>query len=162
MTTRDELIDWLRDAYAMERGLEVTLKHQAESDELLPSMRDMAESHLAETRRHAEAVKMCLERLGSDVSTIKTGLAQVMESMKGFGMKFASDERVKHALASYAMEHFEIACYKALRSAANSIGESGIVEVCDTIIPDEERMARWLDENLPIVVNQYLAERTTR
>jgi ferritin-like metal-binding protein YciE len=158
MNTRDELIDWLRDAYAMERGLEVTLRKQSESEELTPAARERAGLHLDETRQHAEAVKTCLEQLGADSSTLKTSFAKVTESVKGLGTAFARDERVKDVLAGYASEHFEIACYKALRAAAKLAGEPGIVAMCDLILPDEEAMARWLDQNLPDVVTSYLAE----
>ena len=158
MSTRDEVIDWLRDAYAMERGLEITLNKQAESEDLSPLLRSQAGVHLAETKQHAEAVKACLEKLGSDVSTIKTGVAQLMEMGKGLGTVFARDERVKDLLAAYASEHFEIACYKALRAGALAIGEGAIAQVCESIIPDEENMARWLDQHLPEVVTSYLQE----
>ena len=161
MTTRDELIDWLRDAYAMERGLEITLGKQAESEDLSPTLRQQARVHLAETRSHAEAVKACLEKLGSDTSTIKTGMAKTMEIVKGMGTNFARDERVKDLLAAYASEHFEIACYRALHTAATVAGEPAIVAVCESIIPDEENMAEWLDMNLPTVVREYLAQTTT-
>lgn len=158
MSTRDELIDWLRDAYSMERGLEITLSKQAENDELNPAMREQARQHLEETRRHADGVKGCLEFLGTDVSKLKTGLAQMMELAKGVGTAFARDERVKDLLAAYASEHFEIACYKALRASAIAANEPEIARVCDMIIPDEERMARWLDANLPTVVTSYLQD----
>jgi ferritin-like metal-binding protein YciE len=158
MKTRDEVIDWLRDAYAMERGLEISLKKQSEHGELSSAMREQAAIHLGETRRHAEAVRACLEKLGSDTSTLKTGIAQSVEAMKGMGTMFASDERVKDLLAAYASEHFEIVCYLALRAAAEFLGETEIVAVCDLIIPDEERMAQWLTANLPSVVQEYLAE----
>ena len=156
MNTRDELIDWLRDAYGMERGLEITLKKQAENPELHATLREQAQLHLEETKRHAEAVQSCLEALGTDTSAIKTGFAQVAEAAKGVTTAFAQDQRVKDLLAAYASEHFEIACYKALRAGALAAGEPAIAAVCDGIIPDEERMARWLDENLPTVVVSYL------
>ncbi|MDB6150586.1 MAG: hypothetical protein JWQ44_2034 [Chthoniobacter sp.] len=142
----------------MERGLEITLQKQAQNEDLHGALRQQSATHLEETRRHAEAVKACLESLGSDTSTIKTGMAKVMETVKGLGTNFASDERVKDLLAAYASEHFEIACYKALRAGALAIGEPQIAAVCDTIIPDEENMAEWLDENLPTVVASYLQE----
>lgn len=161
MSKRDELIDWLRDAYAMERGLEVTLRKQSESDELTTAARDRARQHLDETRQHAEAVKTCIEQLGADTSSLKTSLAQVTESLKGMGAAFARDERVKDMLAACASEHFEIACYKALRAAADVAGEPSVIALCDRILPDEEAMARWLEENLPDVVSSYLAEQTS-
>ena len=160
MTTRDELIDWLRDAYAMERGLEITLQKQAESEELSATLRQQARIHLQETRSHAEAVQGCLQQLGADTSTIKTGIAKAMETVKGLGTNFARDERVKDLLAAYASEHFEIACYRALHTAATVIGETAIVAVCESIIPDEQNMADWLELNLPTVVREYLAQTT--
>lgn len=155
---RDTLIAWLRDAYAMERGLEITLAKQAESEELHGEIRARASTHLQETKRHAEAVKQCLESMGEDTSAIKTGIARMTETVKGMGTAFAADERVKDLLVAYGMEHFEIACYVALRTAAQATGEAHIAEVCDQIIPDEERMARWLQQNLPLVVTSYLQE----
>jgi ferritin-like metal-binding protein YciE len=160
MTTRDELIDWLRDAYAMERGLEVTLRKQSESEELNALVREQARRHLGETRRHAEAVKACLEELGTDTSALKTGIALFTETAKGMATGFAQDERVKDMLAAYASEHFEIACYKALNAAALVAGEPTIAAVCEEILPDEEAMAEWLDANLPRVVTSYLSEKT--
>lgn len=158
MKTKDELIDWLRDAYAMERALEISLKKQSENDELSATLRSQARLHLEETRAHAEAVKACLEKLGTDTSAIKTGMAQMGEAVKGLGTKFAQDERIKDLLAAYASEHFEIACYRALQAAAEVANEPAIVAVCEMIIPDEERMADWLEANLPLVVKEYLAE----
>jgi ferritin-like metal-binding protein YciE len=158
MTTREELIDWLRDAYAMERGLEITLRKQSKSDELTQAMREKARVHLEETRQHAEGVKTCLEELGADTSTLKTSLATITESIKGLGTVFARDERVKDLLAAYASEHFEIACYKALRAAATLAHEPTVVSVCDRILIDEEDMASWLNANLPEVVSSYLTQ----
>lgn len=157
-TKHEELIDWLRDAYAMERGLETMLKKQAQNEDLLPEVREQAQLHLEQTKAHAEAVKECLQKLGTDTSALKTGMATAMETMKGLGTNFARDERVKDMLAAYASEHFEIACYRALRVAAELAGEIEISAVCDRIIPDEERMAAWLDEHLPTVVRGYLQE----
>jgi len=158
MNTRDELIDWLRDAYAMERGLETSLQKQADNEDLSPGLRTQARTHFEETRQHAAAVKDCLESMGTDTSALKTGIAKTMEMFKGLGTKFAQDERIKDLLAAYASEHFEIACYQALRTAAEVAGEPQIVAVCDAIIPDEERMAEWLKANLSSEVREYLME----
>jgi ferritin-like metal-binding protein YciE len=161
MKTREELIDWLRDAYAMERGLEMTLKKQAENQEFSGILRAQAQIHLEETRRHAAAVKACLESLDSDPSTLKTGIAESMELIKGMGTMFSEDQRVKDLLAAYASEHFEIACYRALQTAAEITGVPEIAAVCQSIIPDEERMATWLAANLPEVVAEYLGSTVT-
>jgi len=157
MNTKEEMIEWLRDAYAMERGLEVTLEKQSANEEAPPALRSRAAAHLEETRRHAELVQTCLQSLGSDTSTFKTGMAKGMEMAKGMGTAFAKDERVKDVLAAYASEHFEIACYKALQVGAQKLGQTSIVEACASILEDEEEMAEWLYDNLPELVAGYLA-----
>lgn len=159
MKTKEEIIDWLRDAYAMEKGLEVALRKQAENQDAPADLRARAESHLSETQTHAELVKECLKKLGTDTSTLKTALAQGTEFMKGAGTAFAKDERIKDMLAAYAMEHFEIACYTALAAGATAAGFTDIAATCENIIKDERAMASWLDENLSKTVTGYLATR---
>ncbi|MDB6136347.1 MAG: hypothetical protein JWM59_4590 [Verrucomicrobiales bacterium] len=155
-TNLETITDWFRDAYAMERGLEIALGKQAENKNLHPAVRGMAARHLTETRQHAEAVKTCLETLGAGTSMLKTGLAEAGETVKWMSTKFAQDERVKDLLATYAKEHFEIACYRAIETAAREIDEPQVAEVCRRIIRDEERMAAWIRDNLPSVVVSYI------
>lgn len=155
---REEIIDWLRDAYAMERGLESALEKQSKNEDLSRELRDRAAEHLEETRRHAEEVKSALQSLGADTSALKTGIGVVAQATKGLGTKFARDERIKDLLDAYAMEHFEIASYTALATAAERAGLAEVAAVCHRIIPDEERMADTLLDNLPLEITDYLFE----
>lgn len=159
MSTRDELIDWLRDAYAMERGLEKALKKQAEADDIDPQLRRQINQHLGETRHHAELVKEALVDFGTDSSALKTGLAKTMETLKGVGTFFAEDDEVKDVLSAYAMEHFEIACYTSLKAGAEAGGFPKLASICDQIIEDEVRMADWLQNYIPAVTREFLAEK---
>ena len=155
---RDAIIDWLREAYAMERGLESALEKQSKNDDLNTSVRQRAAQHLQETRRHAEAVKGALQNLGTDTSALKTGLGVMAQATKGVGSMVANDERIKDMLDSYSMEHFEIACYTALAAAAERAGLTRVSEICRQIIPDEDRMAEALLQALPVEVSDYLFE----
>lgn len=158
MKTKDELIEWLRDAYAMERAMELALKKQADNQGLSMLVREQSALHLNETRQHAEAVAACLKRLGSETSTLKTAMAKGLEIMKGASTAFAGDHRVKDLLGMCATEHFEIACYTALRAGAARFGIFEIVETCNKIIQDEQRMADWLEANLPHLVMTCLEQ----
>jgi ferritin-like metal-binding protein YciE len=158
---RDEITDWLRDAYAMERGLESSLKKQADNQELSPALRERAAAHLEETRRHAKEVRAALQSLGTDTSALKTGLGLAAQASKGMATTFARDEEIKDLLDAYAMEHFEIACYTALAVAADRAGLPQVAEVCRRILPDEERMAEALRHTLPDEVVGYLFETQT-
>src|SRR3954471_5575564 len=91
--SREEIIDWLRDAYAMEMGLESSLRKQADNEDLSPSIRERAGKHLEETRRHAEAVKSVLQSLDTDTSALKTTMGMMGQAAKGIGSALARDER---------------------------------------------------------------------
>lgn len=158
MNTQDELIDWLRDAYAMEKAMEIALKNQMDSDETLQPLRDLFEIHHAETQRHALAVEGCLKSLGSNTSTVKTTVAAAIETLKSLGSSFAKDAGVKAMLASYAAEHFEIGCYLALAAGARNLGMPDIAKTCDEILADEKRMADWLEANITNAVTSYLKD----
>ena len=158
---RDEIIDWLREAYAMERGLESALENQSKNDDVNPQVRNRAAAHLEETRRHADEVRSALQSLGTDTSSIKTGVGVMLQATKSLGTAFASDEHIKDLLDAYSMEHFEIACYTALEAAARRAGLTQVVEVCQSIIPDEQRMAEALIRALPAEVTDYLFETET-
>lgn len=158
MKTKEELIDWLRDAYAMEKAMELALKKQADNQAVAMLMREQAARHLAQTQHHAEMVGACLKKLGSETSTLKTAMAKGLEIMKGASTAFAGDHRVKDLLGMCAAEQFEIACYTALRAGAARFGIFDIVETCNSILKDEQRMADWLEANLPHVVTTYLED----
>jgi len=158
MNTQEELIEWLRDAYAMEKAMEIALKKQMDSDDTLQPLRDLFEVHHAETRRHAQEVEACLKSLGSNTSALKTTFAEAIETMKGVGASFTKDTGVKSMLASYAAEHFEIGCYLALIAGARNLGRPDIAQICEGILADEKRMAAWLEANVPNAVTSYLKE----
>lgn len=159
MKTKEELIDWLKDAYAMEKAMEMALGKQINNDKVSQRMREQASIHYTETQGHAQAVHDCLHALGADVSLLKNMAAQGLEFAKSSTSMLARDERVKDAIAAYASEYFEIACYTALRTAAKTLGIAPIVSMCDAILKEETAMAEWLGSNLPNVVNDYLAEK---
>lgn len=156
MNARDEIIDWLRDAYAMERGLEVTLDKISQGESHQPEIRQATRQHLDETREHARTVQTLLQELGADTSTVKTGLGMMTEAVKSLTTSLLEDEPVKDLLASYAMEHFEIASYNAIAAAAEACGLPEVAEVCAEIISDEEAMAEILADSLPQIVQDYL------
>jgi ferritin-like metal-binding protein YciE len=158
VNARDEIIDWLRDAYAMERGLEGSLEKQATNKDLSAETRSRAAAHLEETKSHAQRIESALRSLGSEPGALKTGLGIVAQTGKGVASAFARDERIKDLLDAYSMEHFEIACYTALAAAAEEANLPEISVMCNRIIVEEQRMADSLKRALPSEVNGYLAQ----
>jgi ferritin-like metal-binding protein YciE len=158
---RETLIGWLNDAYAMEKGLVQVLENHANDVKDRPEMYRMMAQHLEQTRMHAERVKDCVERLGGSISTVKTAMGSVSGFFQGRSTGISPDELVKNGLSDYAAEHFEIASYRALITAARLLGENQVVQVCESILRDEEEMANWLEKTLPTVVQEYLGVQTT-
>lgn len=110
MSDRDQVIIWLQDAYAMERGIEQILENHAKDAEDVPAMHSRLREHLEETQRQAERIEQTLKSLDTDVSKSKSTMANVMGKMNGAMTGMYRDEIVKNALAEYSTEHFEIAC----------------------------------------------------
>ena len=160
-TIRDTLTAWLRDAHAMENQAISILEGQEGRLEHYPELRAKISQHLQQTRRQAELLEGCLERLGEDRSVFKAGMGKLMGNVQAMSGLFVSDEVVKGAIASYTFEHFEIASYKSLIAAAEEAGEPEVRGLCEQILHEEEGMARWLGEHLPEVTRAYLVREAT-
>jgi ferritin-like metal-binding protein YciE len=160
-TTHDTLTAWLRDAHAMENQAIKILEGQDQRLEHYPELRGKVHEHLQQTRRQAEQLEGCLERLGEDRSAFKAGMRKLMGNVQAMSGLFVGDEVVKGALASYTFEQFEIASYKSLIAAAEETGEPEVGRVCQQILREEEDMARWLGEHLPEVTRAFLAREAT-
>jgi ferritin-like metal-binding protein YciE len=156
---RDTLATWLKDAYAMEQGIVEILERQIEQMDDMPDAREKILQHLELTKTQADRVRGCVERLGDDVSHVKSGLANFLGAVQGMSTWMANDKVVKNALANYAIEHFEIASYMANAAAARELGYEDIARVCETIIAEEQDMADWLEMQLPMVTRQFLLQR---
>jgi ferritin-like metal-binding protein YciE len=158
---RDTLIAWLNDAHAMETQLLPVLRNHAQDMKGNPVAQRRIEEHVRETEQHAERVRQAVELLGSNTSTIKSGLASVMGMAQSVSTGIFSDELVKNALTDYAAEQFEVAAYKALIAAADEMGETGVSALCAQNLREDEAMAVWLDQQLPIVVRKTLQKLAT-
>jgi ferritin-like metal-binding protein YciE len=160
------LLDWLRDAHAMEQQAEQMLKAQAGRLEHYPELKARIEQHLQETLGQQKLVASCIERLGGDNSALKDVAGKVMAFGQAMGGMMMTDEVIKGAMASFAFENLEIATYTTLIGAAEDAGDLETKRVCEQILPEEQAMAAWLLEHLPSVTQQYLrrdeADQTAR
>lgn len=154
--TKETLLEWLKDAHAMEKQSIDMMEKQAGRIEQYPDLKETVKDHLEQTRQQASRIEECIHTLGGDTSVMKQGVAKFMGSAANLINQSAGDEVVKNGLADYAFEHFEIASYRALVAAADQAGEEEIRQICEEILQEEEAMASWLGTNLPDVTQQYL------
>ncbi len=110
-TARENLSNWLRDAYAMEGQAIELLEAQINRLEGYPEALPRLRSHLNETRAQQTQVEECLHRLGTDPSMLKDSAMKLTANVQGMLHAMAGDEVLKHALSSHAFEQFEAGCY---------------------------------------------------
>lgn len=156
-TGKDILVAWLNDAYAMEKGIVETLEAEVKVMKDHPAIRQGIEDHLKVTKNHVRLVESCLETLDEKPSGLKGGVASAMAKAQGLVMGAAKDSVVRSVLNDYTTELTEIASYRALQIAAEELGETNIAQTCDQIRQEEERMAAWLQPQLPGLVREAVA-----
>ena len=155
-SAEENLMDWLRDAHAMEQQAETMLTDTAARIENYPDVKARLERHIQETREQARLVKSCIDRRGGGTSTMKDIAGKVTATAQGLSGMFVSDEIVKAGMASYTFEHMEIASYRTLIAAAELVGDTETRQICERILAEEEAMASWLAEHLPAVTRRFL------
>ena len=156
MTPKEQFIAWLNDAYSMELALIPVLENHANDAKDYLEIHERDLQHAEETRRQAEQLKSLIEQLGGNVSTVKSIIGSLFGTGQSVSTELFRDELIKNFLSDYAAEHFEIASYKALIATAEQIGEHQCIPVLEGILQEEEAMARWIEERLPLAVGESL------
>ncbi|MDQ4120378.1 MAG: DUF892 family protein [Acidobacteriota bacterium] len=157
---KEQFIAWLNDAYSTELALMPVLENHARDAEDYPEIRDRDLQHLEETRHQAERLEQLITSLGGKVSTTKSLFGKMLGQGQSISTEFFQDEITKNFLQDYAAEHFEIASYKGLIETARQIGEHQCIPVLEEILREEEAMARWIENHLPLAIHIGL-ERAT-
>jgi ferritin-like metal-binding protein YciE len=151
------ILDWLRDAHAMEQQAETMLQSQVKRLQNYPELKARYELHMQETQEQQRQLEGCLARLGSKPSVLKDAAAKVTAFGQGLAGIPVSDEVIKSAMSSYVFEQMEIASYTILIAAAKAVGDEETQRVCEKILPEEIAMADWLKEHLPELTQAFLA-----
>ncbi|MEN5139366.1 ferritin-like domain-containing protein [Pseudomonas juntendi] len=160
-TPTENLLDWLRDAHAMEQQAETMLKGQAERLEHYPKLRERIVQHIAETEGQQRLLVECIGRLGGSTSKLKDMAGKLMAFGQAVGGMAMSDEVVKGAMAGYVFENVEIASYTVLVEAATFAGDELTADACRSILKEEIAMAKWLGEHLPEITQAFLSRSAT-
>jgi len=166
-SAKDLLVAWLNDAYAMEQSLSNVLENHIKDARDYPQVQAKLQEHHDQALTQAERVKGCLEHLGESPSALKSGMASVVGTVQGMStgamaMGSHHDELVKNAIADFSAENLEIASYRALVAAAEAFGDQEIAATCQQILAEEEEMARWLEQHLPMLVQETMSQQMQR
>ena len=156
---KQKIVQYLNEAHGSELALVRQLQAQIA---MTPkgSYRDGLETHLDETRRHAERLEARLNELGEGNNPLQAGLGAI-ESLIGQALALTKtpldlvrgsggEEKVlKNAKDSCAAEALEIATYTAIARLARIAGDTKTERLANSLMADEQRMLDRLSKEIP-------------
>lgn len=140
-------LDNLRKLYLNQ--LQMLLSTENQILEALPKMIDNAtdvqlrqafQSHMQETREQVQRLEEILGAANGEAHEVKCKVMAALVTETDDMVKDAADESVRDAAlisAGQRVEHYEIACYGAVRRWAQLLGESRHAELLDKTIHEE-------------------------
>jgi ferritin-like metal-binding protein YciE len=163
MTKRDaKVVQYLNDAYATERRLEIALQAHIAMTPRADYKKRLRE-HLKETKAHARAVERRIKALGGEAETLSipgpeplakgakaaqsavqraAAVAQgPLHAVRGTGDQ---ERMLKNARTEYHDEAEEIATYRAVEALAKAVGDKETAKLARDIGREEKRMSDFL------------------
>ena len=110
VNAEDRLMQWLRDAHAMEEQAATMLDALAKRIEHYPDVRAKIEEHLAVTREQSRRLQSCIATRGGDPSTIKDMAGKMTAMGQGVSGMFATDDTGKTTFRFTGADGLEVSC----------------------------------------------------
>ena len=171
-----KLVQYLNEAYGKEKELEVALQaHIAMTTR--PPYKKRLKEHLKETKAHARQVQQRIKQLGGKaewvpapgperVAEAASKVAEVaskgiaaakgpLHAIRGTG---EAEKMLKNAKTEYSEEFEEIATYSAIETVAEAVGDKETAKLAKSIRRDEERMAKFLEKQIPTLAKAVVQE----
>src|SRR6478752_510482 len=158
-TPEQKIVQYLDEAHASEQALTRVLQSQIA---MTPrgSYRSGLETHLDETRHHADRISRRLDALGhgSNPLTVMVGFAETVfgqwvalsktpfDLLRGSG---GEEKVLKNAKDACATEALEIATYTAIERLARSVGDDQTAKLASSILADEQKMLARVMREIP-------------
>lgn len=159
MTNKDVLrelfVVGLKNAHAVEKQALSIMTPQVSRIENYPEVADQLRLHINETNGQIARLDDLLASFDTSGSALKDMGLSLSGSMAALAHSVAGDEIIKNSFANYAFEHFEIAAYKSLLVMAEDGGFANAMPALKQSLGEEERMAQWIEDNLPAVTRKY-------
>jgi ferritin-like metal-binding protein YciE len=158
-----KLAQYLTEAHGKEKELETSLTAHI-TMATRPVYKKRLQQHLKETKQHAKLVERRLKKVGGSSLTGKAagvasrGVAAAkgpLHAVRGTG---EAEKQLKNAKTEYSEEHEEIATYTAIEILATEVGDTETAKVAKQIRREEERMASFLEKQIPILTREVVKE----
>ncbi len=166
-TANAKLIQYLTEAHGKEKELETSLTAHI-GMATRPVYKKRLQQHLKETKQHAKLVERRLKKLGGVGLQAKAaelasrGVAAAkgpLHAVRGTG---EAEKQLKNAKTEYSEEHEEIATYTAIETLATAVGDTETAKMAKAIRREEERMASFLEKQIPLLTKEVVKEEIPR
>ena len=165
-TKRDaKLVQYLNDAYATERRLEVALETHIDGTTRADYLKQLKQ-HLKETKSHATEVERRIRQLGGQAEIVRgpealgrgaeaaqsavqratAAVKKPLEAVMGTGEQ---ERMLKNARTEFEDEAKEIANYRLIDAMATAVGDNDTAKLARKILREEQRMADFLGDLIP-------------
>src|SRR5918995_7028784 len=158
-TAQQKLVQYLNEAHATEQALIRVLQSQIA---MTPrgSYRSALQTHLRETREHAQRVERRLQELGQGSNPVMAVVGAVQgvvgqalalgkapfDLIRGSG---GEEKVLKNAKDACATEALQIATYTAIERLAQRLGDDETARLAASIRGDEEKMLERIVREIP-------------
>jgi ferritin-like metal-binding protein YciE len=147
-TTRDLLIDELRDIYHAEKQLVKALPKMAKAAKA-DKLRQAFEQHLEETKGQVERLDRVFEQLDTRSSGQRCEAMQgLIEEAKEMMEEIKTPEVLDCALIMGAqkVEHYEIAAYGSASALAEALGQKDVMQLLEQTLNEEKAADQKLNK----------------
>jgi ferritin-like metal-binding protein YciE len=161
-----KLAQYLNEAYAKERELETALAAHIQMTTRAPYKKRLRQ-HLTETKDHGRQVERRIKAItGSGPGAVEKIAGQALGQAKSLAKgplhlvrgTSEPEKMLKNAKTEYWNEHEEIATYTAIEALAEEVGDTETAKVARAIRRDEERMAKFLERQIPTLTKAVARE----
>ncbi|MEA2482049.1 MAG: hypothetical protein QOJ07_3971 [Thermoleophilaceae bacterium] len=162
-----KLIQYLNEAYGKEKQLETALQAHIKMTEPA-TYKKRLQQHLKETKSHAKELQRRIKKLGGVAEAVDVpgpdavaeaaaagahvagrALASAQGAVQTVRGTSIQEKLLKNAKDEYHEEAEEIANYTAIEALAEAVGDKETAKLAKTIRRDEERMAKFLEKQIP-------------
>jgi len=147
-TTRELLIDELRDIYHAEKQLVRALPKMAKAAKS-PKLRQAFEQHLDETKGQVERLEQVFEQMDTRSSGKRCeAMEGLIEEAKEMMEEIKTREVLDAALIMGAqkVEHYEIAAYGSACALAEALGQNDIKQLLEETLNEEKAADQKLNQ----------------
>lgn len=159
--SKEVFVTGLRNAQAMENQALAIMKPQLSRLENYPEVSELLDRHLRETQGQIQRIEDILQTLDESASGLKDTMMSLTGTMAAMTHSMAPDEILKNSMANFAFEHFEIAAYTSLITAARLSDASAAISHLEQSLAEEQRMADMIEQMLPTVTERYITLRAS-